>query len=215
MRTVSKQFGSLRTVYDELQNKVSKSGDTMTGDLVLKNTDEGQDDEPSPSSYVYINWTDKDDIRIAQARSVISETETGLYIAGQRTVNDSTLLNGLGLYIDASGNYRIAFQNAAVTQAWQRALRIAPTDIASGTNLNNLYEDGLYKCTSTATAGTLTNAPSVGSAFFMLIMSVSTEDAPSTSTAKMQVIFNGQYIWARRRTTTSWGSWYRYTGTAV
>ena len=212
MRTVSKQFGGY--VSEDLLNKVSKSGDTMTGDLILKNTDNGQDDEPTPSSYRYINWQDKDGISIARARSVISETETGLFIGGRRVVNGSGVENGVGLYVDSSGNVRVALTSTSKT-AWLNALGITATDIAANTNLNNIYQDGFYKCTSTANAGTYTNAPSVGSAFSMIVMTVSTEATPTTSTAKIQAIFNGQYIWVRRRTTSSWGSWYRFTGTAV
>ena len=197
-----------------LNGKVSKTGDTMTGDLTVKNTANGQDDAPSPSSYRYLSFHDKNGVSIGRLRSVISATETGLYVGGRRVVNGSGVDNAFGLYIDSSGKQRVAMSSDS-KNAWLTALGISASEIAANTNLNNVYADGFYKCTSTANAGTLSNAPSVGSAFSMIVMTVSTEATPSTSTAKIQAIFNGQYIWVRRRTTSSWGSWYRFTGTAV
>lgn len=215
MRTVAKQFGSPRSLYDELQNKVSKTGDTMSGNLFVQNTDYGSNNMPPDTAYSYVGFKDEDTMTLGGMRSVLapSTDRIGTYFYGRREVNGDAILNGVGLYIEGDGSRTVAFTER---NAWREALQVTPIALTSGQNLNSLYLDRLYVCPSAATAASLSNCPYTSSAFLLLCCPLVAEVTGATSSSpRIQIIFAGSTIYIRRRTSSSWGSWYKYTGTAV
>ena len=87
--------------------------------------------------------------------------------------------------------------------------KIANRRINSNTNLDNCMEPGTWNCWTSTDAGTLTNSPITNAGFPMEVFLV------GDGNARMQVIYSGQTIYVRRRTSTAWGSWYKYTGTQI
>ena len=82
------------------------------------------------------------------------------------------------------------------------------TTIAANTNLNDLTAPGFYGCSNASIAASLSNCPVSGSGFALLVMYKSTA-------YQTQALFYGTDIYSRTRTSNGWGSWYRFTGTAV
>lgn len=81
--------------------------------------------------------------------------------------------------------------------------------IENGADLNDIMDVGIWNCYSSVTAASLTNSPITNAGFPMIVYII------GEGNARMQVIFGGSTIYARRRTTSSWGSWYQYSGTQV
>lgn len=82
------------------------------------------------------------------------------------------------------------------------------TEIASNTNLNSLTTIGVYGCANSTVCGTLTNCPTSGGGFAMIVL-------PKSISYCTQIIFNASTMFSRTRTSSGWGTWYKYTGTAV
>lgn len=78
---------------------------------------------------------------------------------------------------------------------------LADIPIVSGADLNDCMTVGIWNCYSSAIAATLINSPVSNAGFPMLVLPV------GATTARIQVIFAGNAIYMRRRTSTSWGSW--------
>lgn len=84
---------------------------------------------------------------------------------------------------------------------------LANTTIESGTDLNDLMDEGLYNCPNSTIAGSLTNSPITNAGFPLLVFRV------GTSVARIQVVYGGSTIYSRRRTSSAWGNWYAFAGT--
>ena len=135
-----------------LDGKVSKTGDTMTGDLVIsnrslyiKNTTYASQDTPSSSSMKYVYFRDKNDHNIAYFGSNISSSgKSGMILAAGRQVESSStpgtysqVENIVGLYVDSNGNRTVDITNAGSKAAWRSALGLGtsgalPITIAQG-----------------------------------------------------------------------------------
>lgn len=212
--------------------------------VYVKNTSYAVTNVPATSALRYMYFTDKNDANIGYFGSVISSrSRSGMIISGSRLINDSSVDNVLQLLVDSSGNRVVVIDNAKA--AWRKALEIgsstgelpitiaqggtgvttaddvkktfdpfrAPTAIASNTDLNNIYIPGIYYSETSTVTGTLSNCPHTGSGFALLVSK--TVAGESTNGRKVQVIFVGNVIYSRRKDTSSWSSWYKYTGTAL
>lgn len=81
------------------------------------------------------------------------------------------------------------------------------TSIEEDANLNSFIHPGLYGCMTAAIAQSLSNCPTTSN-FSMIVMRKSQGN-------QTQVIFTGQYIYTRTRSSSGWGDWYKFTGTKV
>lgn len=81
-------------------------------------------------------------------------------------------------------------------------------DITSGSDLNSFLTAGVYRCTSSSIAGTLTNSPVTSSAFGMIVTG-------NEQTGNTQIITTGYAIYTRRASSNGWFPWYSYAGTQV
>ena len=82
------------------------------------------------------------------------------------------------------------------------------TAIAANTDLDSLTTQGLYGSGSSAITNSLSHCPISGMGFAMLVIN-------KGSGLVVQTIFVGISIYSRSRGSTSWGSWYSFTGTVV
>lgn len=109
-------------------DKVSKSGDTMTGaltmygaDINLRSTANTIGTVPATSAAdrrVY--FRDKLNTVFGKLQSIfLNDGRVGMQLGTQRTVNGSLVENNVSLYIDASGNRSVTFTQIA---AWRAAL---------------------------------------------------------------------------------------------
>ena len=122
-------------VNDLKDGKVSKTGDTMTGSLSVKNTDYAVTETPSSNSYRYVQFKDKNDTIFAQVSGAqLSNTDVGLRLAARRTVNGSELVNYLMILVDSNRQPKVSIN---FPEAWRTALNIGtngvlPITIAQG-----------------------------------------------------------------------------------
>lgn len=235
----------VNTLEETINGKVSKSGDTMTGELVVQDapvsvqdTVYSRSDLPSSTQYRYVQFLDKARNILGAIRSVLTSAgRSGVYVYG---TNGNTN-NAVGLYVDPDGTPSVTL---SAPSAWLEQLGLGTsgalpvtvaqggtgatttegvknafdpfrnaTSITSNASLNDFYVQGVYYSGSSAITNSLSNCPVSGSGFTMLVMMLDT--ASSASSRRVQVIFAGQDIYVRRRDTSAWTSWYRFTGTAV
>jgi hypothetical protein len=86
------------------------------------------------------------------------------------------------------------------------------TQIASGTDLNQLTGVGHYCSASGTISSSLSNTPYTSYGFMMEVRQT------TGSAVVVQTIYpnsNGYFYMRRGTSTTNWGSWYKYTGAAV
>lgn len=122
-----------------LDAKVSKSGDTMTGDLIVSDHNlnvkrTNADISASTiaqSQYAIIGMTDKNDryIGYIQASNDTSGSTT-ITVASRKYINNSSINNGVSLSVNASGVRSVNVNDA---EAWRNALGASngvwPTDV--------------------------------------------------------------------------------------
>lgn len=84
------------------------------------------------------------------------------------------------------------------------------TALSSGTDLNDLTL-GRYYCNTSAIAASLGHTPITGSGFVI--------DHLTTAGNAKQILYpisqTAAHIYSRSRTSSGWGSWYRFEGTPV
>ena len=130
--------GALTYKVDVGDSFVKKTGDTLTGEIHVKNTAYALEDVPSQPSYERITFTDKNGNAVAFVGSVIGQQSNGIQIGGASRVNGSYVQNMFGMYLDKStGNLSIAFSDPSV---WKSALGISALEtilatISSGSKL--------------------------------------------------------------------------------
>ena len=101
-----------------------------------------------------------------------------------------------------------AWRQITTGTAWSLDLG---TQIAANTNLNNLRTPRNYTSPTNITP-TLTNAPPVSSnAFILKVMA----GHVANTFIQYAIDVTGAQIYIRYYNTSSWGKWYRYSGTAV
>ena len=84
-----------------------------------------------------------------------------------------------------------------------------PITITSGADLNDFMTPGHYSANTGAVAGSLTNCPtSVNFSLFVIYRT-------NTPLVSQIIIASTNAIYARYKSSTTWSSWYRFTGTAV
>lgn len=81
------------------------------------------------------------------------------------------------------------------------------TTISSGDDLDSYTTNGVYGCASSTIAASLSNSPVTSSGFALFV----TRYGGYT----IQTIFNGSAMYCRKQSSSGYGSWYKYTGTAV
>ena len=83
-------------------------------------------------------------------------------------------------------------------------------DIPSNSDLNNYKTPGCYKVSMASVATTITHGPITAGGYMLMVMN------GSLAGVTMQMAFqdNGSVICIRYYL-NSWGSWYKYTGTAI
>ena len=165
------------------------------------------------------DWEKDDDrksfaIRIEQAfRELFTKSVFGLRIGTNGSVrtpgtdnvitlgNASTRTVANNLTTTLSGSVLDARQGKVLADKWY-------TTISANTNLNDVTTPGIYACANSTTAATLSNCPFNDIGFTMLVTQKSTS-------LQIQLIMTGDGMYSRRRTTTGWGAWRKYTSTAV
>ena len=111
-------------------DKVSKAGDTMTGNLGISNASPGTvlkstTMDVTASSYTQTNSTgfrlqDKNGNNVGFATDLyLSNGSTGLWLAGFKTINNSSVFNSLNLLVDKNGNRVVDVSDGA---AWRTAI---------------------------------------------------------------------------------------------
>ena len=75
------------------------------------------------------------------------------------------------------------------------------TDIPSNSNLNSYTDPGWYRCTSNATAATITNSPT-DNAFVMIVNAHA-----GTNQIVIEYMTSAFHIWTRNYFDNTWGSW--------
>ena len=81
------------------------------------------------------------------------------------------------------------------------------TALANGTDLNDITEIGFYGTSSSAVTASLQNCPVSGSGMSMMVT--------QRGGNRIQTIFHGSKIYCRASTSSGWGQWYEFSGTAV
>lgn len=127
-----------------LSGKVSKAGDTMTGNLEIDNTSPGEilkntamdvtgSSYASPTNSTGFRLRDKNgkNVAIITDRYLANGT-TGLWLTGCKTVNGTDINNALSLYVDKNGNRIIGVSDPA---PWRSALGLG--EIVYGTNTSS------------------------------------------------------------------------------
>ena len=131
---------SISSLISDISGKVSKAGDTMTGNLEIDNTSPGEilkntATDVTDSSYTQNNSTgfrlrDKNGKNVAIITDrYLANGATGLWLTGWKTVNGTDINNALALYVDKNGNRIIGVSDPA---PWRSALGLG--EIVYGTN---------------------------------------------------------------------------------
>ena len=109
-------------------DKVSKAGDTMTGPLVMADTNVSIDTSTVTVGASPESNTEAGLLRLRDSAKTIfgrlrgffgSDGRVGTQMVGERTVNGSLVQNILGLYVNDSGNQAVGISDPA---AWRSAL---------------------------------------------------------------------------------------------
>lgn len=137
-------FVAVNDLKSSVDNKVSKTGDTMTGVLEMSNTNikvidtaYDSDDVPPTNSMKYIYFDDKSGNHVGCIGSaILTSARSGFLLIGGRQVSGSQVENYIGLYVDSSGNPIIGIPVSAQS-AWLSALGLGtsgvlPITIAQG-----------------------------------------------------------------------------------
>lgn len=131
---------SISSLISDISGKVSKAGDTMTGNLeidnaspgeILKNTatDVTDSSYAAPTNSMGFRLRDKNGKNVAIITDrYLADGSTGLWMSGWKTVNGTAISNNLSLYVDKDGN-RVVDLYPAV---WRDALGLG--EIVYGTN---------------------------------------------------------------------------------
>ena len=123
---------------ESLNGKVSKLGDTMSGELVVQNaavsvqdTVYGRSDLPPSTQYKYFQFLDKARNLLGAVRSVLTNTgRSGVFIYG----TNGNVANGIGLYVEADGTRVLSLSDAALwlNQLGLGTSGVLPVTIAQG-----------------------------------------------------------------------------------
>lgn len=143
---------------------VKKSGDTMTGALIIKSPSFDLSANPPSSGNAYalpISWYDKNGVYLTSARPLRTAGDILAYRDGvQREVNGSTYYNFLLLGINASGTRSVTVSEAA---PWRHAIGPAVNDVIctyNNTNPSANYE-GTWTLLAKEFANYLNNSTSI------------------------------------------------------
>ena len=156
LSTTSENPVQNKVITNTLNGKVSKSGDTMTGDLVMDAADVVSKSETytvgtTPSKNYndrHIYFRDKLNKLFGRLQSVfMSDSRVGLQLVAERTVNNELVQNIFGIYVDENGNRRVDVSDSSL---WRTALglgaaatRGVATSPASG-NTSLITSGGVY-----------------------------------------------------------------------
>lgn len=131
---------ALEALSTALSGKVSKAGDTMSGNLEIDSTSPGEilknmamdiadSSYAAPANSMGFRLRDKNGKNVAIITDrYLANGSTGLWMTGWKTVNGSNFSNTLGLYVDKDGNRVVDLYPAA----WRSALGLG--EIVYGTN---------------------------------------------------------------------------------
>ena len=100
---------------------------------------------------------------------------------------------------DATGS--ASFDGSANASIAATVKNHAHTDIPSNSNLNSYTDPGWYRCTSNATAATITNSPT-DNAFVMIV-----NTHAGTNQIVIEYMTSAFHIWTRNYFDNTWGSW--------
>ena len=147
------------------QNKVSTSGDTMTGDLFLKSLNIDRNTNPTSTiTGTMLTLVDKDEDRIG--RLAITRTADGtqrLYLSlyNDNSGTEASNYIRLDLLSDGTASYYVSNK-----EAFRTAIDCPQNKQLTNENLNNVNVPGFYNATSN---NTCTNVPVAGS-FGLLVV---------------------------------------------
>lgn len=143
LSTTSENPVQNKVITNTLNDKVSKSGDTMTGDLVMNASDVVSDSSvytvgTTPSKNYndrHIYFRDKLKTIFGRLQSVfMADSRVGLQMVAERTLNNVLVQNILGIYVDESGTKRV---DVSSQEEWRKALGLGtngafPIPVAQG-----------------------------------------------------------------------------------
>jgi len=153
--------------------KVSKSGDTMTGALIMKGADINLRSTSNtigtvPSTSVSdrrVYFRDKLNTIFGKLQSVfLNDGRVGMQLGAQRTVDGNLVENNVSLYIDANGNRSVTFTQIA---AWRAALGLGtsgalPITVGQGGTGLTASPSMLVNLASATAANVMTASPRPG-----------------------------------------------------
>lgn len=153
--TLEDEVGELGTA---LTGKVSKAGDTMTGDLNLKSTSHTIGTAPATTaSDRRLYFRDLAGTVFGKLQSIFTSANAiGVQLGAQRTVNGSLIENNVNLYVNADGTRSVVFTEPA---KWRGALGIGtngafPLTVAQGgTGSTNTVSETTAANIATAASG--------------------------------------------------------------
>ena len=122
------------TLTNELANKVSKAGDTMTNSLIIKNSELDSSIVPATSYWGLpddtsqswnlgqsVEFTDQNDLNVGHIRTFktnASSDTQGIYIEGARDIDGTLYQNALRIGVDGDGNKKVLLSSTP----WMEAL---------------------------------------------------------------------------------------------
>ena len=144
---------AISSLLSSLSGKVSKAGDTMSGELIVQNsaisekntTADTTSDAPSTTTYWDTKHTDKNNRIAAYWETSYSTSGTSeTTFRARRNVNGSNVNNGFKLSVNKNGERFVLFDEPA---AWRTALGLAaisftPTRNTTNTEVGEAY--GIY-----------------------------------------------------------------------
>ena len=146
---INEHESDISTLDTALSGKVSKSGDTMSGNLTIGDSSPGvvginSAMDVTDSSYTRTNSTgfrlqDKNGKNVAIVSDrYLANGSTGLWLTGWKTVNGSNFSNNLSLYVDKNGNRVVDLSPAP----WRSALELGEIVYGSNTTGNVSIPNG-------------------------------------------------------------------------
>ena len=183
--------GGVKTALD---GKVSKTGDTMTGDLNLKSTSHTIGTAPSATaSDRRLYFRDLAGTVLGKLQNIFTSANAiGMQLGAQRTVNGSLIENNVSLYVNEDGTRSVAVTEAA---KWRAALGLGSSgDLPLTIGQGGTGATGLVKVT-----GSSGIFSSVASGF-------SVSDAVYAQWGKMAMV-SVLLVPSAAGTTTNWKTW--------
>ena len=139
--TNTMQIATTAFVKTGLDDKVNKSGDTMTGVLNTRTSYNIDAENPTAQNKDFIFFYDTNEHRIGMIRGSITANGTsGIEFDNSRTIGTSNVFHGLRLLIDKNGTRSVFVHDPA---AWRNALELSDSGWQELTN-STVFKGTIY-----------------------------------------------------------------------